>query len=226
MTMLRALTIRRCFTFALLAGVAGLAGLAPANALDCAALRDTNVPFEIKLDRKIAFAGQEPAQAQGHLQVLRHEVGSTTYQFFSTDAWFRAHYAVNGFPDAFFTSKEGTSIALAYTPAPTNAMFADEKPLAFHVTLTRHDGQIVAEQDHEITFFDHREITLAGCSFAVVRAVRKILGTVNDQRSESETEFFYAPALRTSLYLKTTVPDGPVQTYTGLDISLEFKPVE
>ena len=214
----------RCLPRLALATLALAAG--PAAALDCAALRSSSTPFEFKLQRAIVFSDREPAAAEGRLVVLRKDDGVVTYQSFAPDSYFRTHYLFGGFPDEFFVSSAGTKIKVTYSSPPSAALFAEEKPTNYHVTMTRHDGQTVGEQDHAISFLGHRSVELAGCDFEVVRSLRKVTGTLNDKYSESETEFWYSPELKTSLYIKTTVANGPTQTYTATDISLEFKPFE
>ena len=215
-----------CLLRLAIAPIALALAASPAAALDCAALRSSLTPFEIKLERRIEFADRDPAVAEGRLQVVRKDEGTVTYQSFAPDSYFRTHYAFGGFPDEFFVSKEGTKIALTYSVPPSASLFKDEKPAAFHVSMKRHDGQAVGEQDHVISFLGHRSVELAGCEFDVVRSTRKVTGTINDKYSESETEFWYSPELKTSLYIKTTVAGGPSQTYTARDIRLDFKPLE
>ena len=206
--------------------VAGCIAASPASAVDCAVLRNSTAPFEIKLERRIGIEGAEPAVAEGQLQVFRSGAGHVTYQSFSPGAFFRTRYTVPGFPDEFFVSKEGTRIAVTYSIPLAASALTDEKPLAFHVTMTRSDGQIVGEQDHTLSFQGHRSVDLGGCAFDAIRATRKVVGRINDKYSESETEFWFAPELGTALYLKTLMAKGPTQTYAAKDISLDVKPME
>ena len=213
-----------CHTLAPLAFA--LAAATPAAALDCAALRGSLAPFEVKLERRIELADRDPAIAEGRLQVVRKDEGVVTWQSFAPDSWFRTRYAFGGFPEEFFVSKEGTTIKLTYSVPPSASLFKDEKSATFHVSMKRHDGQTVGEQEHAVSFLGHRSVELAGCEFDVVRSTRKVTGTINDKYSESETEFWFSPELKTSLYVKTTVTGGPSQTYTAKDITLDFKPFE
>ena len=206
--------------------VAGCIAASPASAVDCAVLRNSTAPFEIKLERRIDSEGAEPAVAEGQLQVFRSGAAQVTYQSFSPGSFFRTRYPAPGFPDEFFVSKEGTRIAVTYSIPPAASTLTDEKPLAFHVTMTRSDGQIVGEQDHALSFQGHRSVDLAGCAFDVVRATRKVSGLINDKYSESETEFWFSPELGTALFLKTVMAKGPTQTYAAKDISLDVKPME
>ena len=123
-------------------------------------------------------------------------------------------------------SKEGAVVRLTYSRPPSPAVFAEEKPTSFHVTMKRPDGQLVGEQDHVLSFLGHRSVSLAGCDFDVLRSLRKVSGAINDKYSETETEFWYSPDLKTSLYIKTTMANGPTQTYSAKDITLDVKPFE
>jgi hypothetical protein len=199
---------------------------APALALDCAALRDTQTPFEIKLERRIETPGAQMQSAEGRLQVFRKPPGLVTYQSFAPDSFFRARYPFSGFPDEFFTSKEGTRVDVTYSVTPGPGFLQDDKPLAFHVTMKRHDGQIIGEQDHAISVTGRRSVEVAGCEFEVIRAQRRVTGTINDKPAESQTEFWYSPELKTSLFLATQTPNGATQAYKALDIVTEFKPFE
>lgn len=210
----------------LAAALSCCAALPAAAALDCKALRGTALPYEIKLERRVEMAGQEPAIAEGKLQVFRKDEGSVTFQSFSPDTYFRARYPFAGFPVEFFVSKEGTRIDLTYSTAPYATLLADEKPVSFHVTMKRHDGQIVGEQDHAISFMGRGKVEVAGCDFEVIKSARKVTGLINDTYSESDTEFWYAPDLRSVLYIKTEVANGPSQTYSAKDLSIEFKAME
>lgn len=198
----------------------------PAAALDCGGLRASAIPFEIRLERKIQLADNAPAVAAGQLQVFRKGDSVVTYQSFSPDGFFRTRYAFSGFPVEFFVSKEGTRVDLTYSIAPSAALFADEKPVSFHVSMKRQDGQTVGEQDHEVSFLGHHTIDLAGCEFEVVKSLRKVTGVINEKYSESLTEFWYSPELRTALHTRTVVANGPSQTYTASDISVDVKPME
>ena len=201
------------------------AAAGPAAALDCAALLNSPVPFELTLEREMKIGANAPRATQGHLQVFRKGEGATGVMFFEPGAWIRTHYLVRGFPDESFVKKDTAHITYSYTPAPTVRSMQDEMPLAFHVTMKRDDGSVAGEQDHAIRFMGHHIVELAGCTIDVVKAVRLVKGTFNDKYSESETEFWFSPQLQTAVYLKSSVEEV-VQTYTAQDISVDFKPVE
>lgn len=215
--------MRRFFTLPLV--VAGGFASGSAFALDCAALKDTDIPFALTLEVTTRQAGEVPTTRTQQIQVFRKGADVTTYTVDSPTVYLRTRGPDPFFPlQSFYSSQPDDPRTWTYSVAPTS-IYPAGKPLRYSADMKGADGKVRLAATMSLEYVEAGTRQLGGCILVVAKIRRTLDGLADRHPVSNSSEEWFAPALRT--VIASTLRTGNVEvTSTPTAISLEFKRVE
>jgi len=196
-----------------------------ALALDCAALKGTDIPFALTLEVTTQRAGEAPTVRTQQIQVFRKGAEVTTYTIDSPGVYLRTRGPDPFFPlQSFYSSQADDPRTWTYSVAPT-AIYPAGKPLRYSADMKGADGKVRLAATMSLEYVEAGTRQLGGCILVVAKIRRTLEGMADGQPVSNSSEVWFAPALRT--VIASTLRTGNVEvTSTPAAISLEFKRVE
>lgn len=196
-----------------------------ALALDCAALKDTDIPFALTLEVTTRRAGEAPTTRAQQVQVFRKGTEVTTYTVDSPGIYLRTRGPDPFFPlQSFYSSQADDPRTWTYSVAPT-AIYPAGKPLRYSADMKGADGKVRLAATMSLEYVEAGTRQLGGCVFVVAKIRRTLDGLADGQPVSNSSEVWFAPALRT--VIASTLRTGNVEVAsTPTAISLEFKRLE
>lgn len=213
--------MRRFFALFVVAGFACRGALA----LDCAALKGTDIPFAVTLEVATRQAGEVSTTRTQQIQVFRKGADVTTYTVDSPTVYLRTRGPDPFFPSqSYYSSHPDDPRTWTYSVAPT-AIYPAGKPLRYSADMRGPDGKVRLAATMSLEYVEAGTRQLGGCVFVVAKIRRTLEGLADGQPVSNSSEVWFAPALRT--VIASTLRTGNVEvTSTPTAISLEFKRVE
>lgn len=196
-----------------------------AFAVDCAALKGTDIPFALTLEVTTRQAGEVPTTRTQQIQVFRRGAEVTTYTVDSPTIYLRTRGPDPFFPlQSFYSSHADDPRTWTYSVDPTTSYPAG-KPLRYSADMKGADGKVRLAATMSIEYVEAGTRRLGGCILVVAKLRRTLEGLADGQPVSNTSEVWFAPALRT--VIASTLRTGNVEvTSTPTAISLEFKRVE
>lgn len=205
--------------------VAGLTA-GSAFALDCAALKGTDIPFALTLEVTTRQAGEAPTTRTQQIQVFRKGPEVTTYTVDSPTIYLRTRGPDPFFPlHSFYSSQADDPRTWTYSVDPAASHPAAGKPLRYSADMKGADGKLRMAATMTFEYVEAGTRQLGGCTFVVAKLRRTLEGLADRQPVSNSSEVWFAPALRT--VIASTLRTGNVEvTSTATAIWLEFNRVE
>ena len=193
-------------------------------ALDCAALKGTDIPFALTLEVTTHRAGEVPTTRTQQVQVFRKGADVTTYTVDSPGIYLRTRGPDPFFPLQSFYSSHADARTWTYSVDPTTSYPAG-KPLPYNADMKGADGKVRLAATMSVEYVEAGTRRLDGCILVVAKLRQTLEGLADGQPVSNSSEVWFAPALRA--VIASTLRTGNVEvTSTPTAISLEFKRVE
>jgi hypothetical protein len=197
----------------------------PAAALDCAALKTTNVPFAVDYAVKRVPTGGEVITSREQSQITRKPGETVAYTVSGPGRWIRVRSVSPLLPLDSFISQPPTLRTWTYSIDPKVDWLARRKDIEFDAEQREEGGKLFLKAHMKFAFTGTTNVELAGCKFEAVRLVRTHEGTAGGRPLSSRVEVWTSPELRAALFTRITDPNFTM-TWTPTGIALEFTPAE
>lgn len=208
----------------IVAGLAAFLATTTAQALDCAALKTTTVPFAMDYRLERVATGRPPLPtAQRRVQVFRGPSETSTYLVSGAGPSTRTRTKYELFP--IDITSNGEVRRWRYSIDTSVDPMIARKPLSYHADLLASDGKVVISADMSLAFAGNATMELEGCRFDVTKIERTLTGASDGKPLSYTTELWFSPELRTSLLTRLQAGDQTT-TYTAAAITLEFERVD